>query len=111
MDNSHQKVVKSKIELACDETRSLYPFHLAFPVTDLVAARTFYGELLGCLEGRSSAEWIDFSLYGHQIVAHLVKSDQKEVNRSEVDGHQVPVRIPHQESIPIHFLQDHICLV
>ncbi len=50
---------------------SLRPFHLAFPVHDLAAARAFYGELLGCREGRSSDHWIDFDLYGHQIVAHL----------------------------------------
>ena len=50
---------------------SLPPFHLAFPVDDLAAARRFYGELLGCPEGRSAAHWVDFDLYGHQIVAHL----------------------------------------
>lgn len=50
---------------------SLRPFHLAFPVHDLAAARRFYGDLLGCREGRSSDHWIDFDLYGHQIVAHL----------------------------------------
>ena len=48
------------------------PFHLAFPVHDLDAARAFYGGLLGCPEGRSSDEWIDFDFFGHQIVAHLV---------------------------------------
>ncbi|HBR56227.1 MAG TPA: glyoxalase, partial [Blastocatellia bacterium] len=46
-------------------------FHLAFPVDDLNAARRFYGETLGCEEGRSSDRWIDFNLFGHQIVAHL----------------------------------------
>jgi extradiol dioxygenase family protein len=51
---------------------SLPPFHLAFPVDDLAAARRFYGELLGCPEGRSADQWVDFDLYGHQIVAHLV---------------------------------------
>ena len=50
---------------------SLPPFHLAFPVDDLGAARRFYGELLGCPEGRTAEEWVDFNLYGHQIVAHL----------------------------------------
>ncbi|HSR00668.1 MAG TPA: VOC family protein, partial [Sphingomicrobium sp.] len=50
---------------------SLYPFHLAFPVDDLAEARRFYTELLGCPEGRSAEEWVDFDLYGHQIVAHL----------------------------------------
>ena len=51
------------------------PFHLAFPVHDLAAARRFYGELLGCPEGRSSPEWIDFNFYGHQIVAHLAPGE------------------------------------
>ncbi|SPU49068.1 dioxygenase [Bordetella trematum] len=52
-------------------TQAIPPFHLAFPVRDLAEARRFYGELLGCPEGRSSPEWIDFNFYGHQIVAHL----------------------------------------
>lgn len=69
------------------------PFHLAFPVHDLAAARAFYGELLGCREGRSSDRWIDFDLYGHQIVAHL-SDDARPVKASNpVDGHDVPV--PH----------------
>src|SRR3546814_1623283 len=51
-------------------------FHLAFPVRDLAEARAFYGELLGCPEGRSSAEWVDFNFYGHQIVAHLSRSEE-----------------------------------
>jgi uncharacterized protein len=51
---------------------TLPPFHLAFPVDDLDAARRFYGGLIGCPEGRSAPEWVDFDLYGHQIVAHLV---------------------------------------
>ena len=71
----------------------LYPFHLAFPVDDLSAARRFYGEALGCPEGRSSSSWIDFNLYGHQIVAHLVaRSAERGGESSDVDGHQVPVR-------------------
>jgi extradiol dioxygenase family protein len=73
---------------------SLRPFHLAFPVHDLDAARAFYGELLGCPEGRSSAEWIDFDLYGHQIVAHLAPGSTRNGRDSNVvDGHDVPV--PH----------------
>ena len=71
---------------------SLTPFHLAFPVHDLGAARAFYGALLGCPEGRSSEHWIDFDLFGHQIVAHLCPTMNSEVSRSEVDGHGVPVR-------------------
>ncbi|MFZ9529558.1 MAG: VOC family protein, partial [Burkholderiales bacterium] len=51
------------------------PFHLAFPVDDLAKARAFYGELLGCAEGRSSPEWVDFDFYGHQIVAHLAPGE------------------------------------
>ena len=73
---------------------SLTPFHIAFPVDDLSAARRFYGETLGCPEGRSSDEWIDFNLFGHQIVAH--KKADMEPRRSHhnaVDGHAVPV--PH----------------
>ncbi|HUR90922.1 MAG TPA: VOC family protein [Ramlibacter sp.] len=70
----------------------LSPFHLAFPVHDLGAARRFYGDLLGCQEGRSSDEWIDFNFYGHQIVAHLAPEECAAVRRSAVDGHGVPVR-------------------
>lgn len=68
------------------------PFHLAFPVHDLEAARGFYGGVLGCPEGRSSDEWIDFNFYGHQIVAHLAPEEAGEVRKSAVDGHGVPVR-------------------
>lgn len=73
---------------------SLPPFHLAFPVHDLAAARSFYGELLGCTEGRSSAEWIDFDFRGHQIVAHLVPSPEDGSGEActQVDGERVPVR-------------------
>lgn len=73
---------------------SVPPFHLAFPVDDLDAARQFYGGVLGCREGRSSAQWIDYDLYGHQIVAHLDPSiSQKRAHSNPVDGHDVPV--PH----------------
>jgi extradiol dioxygenase family protein len=68
------------------------PFHLAFPVHDLSAAREFYGGLLGCLEGRSSEHWVDFDFFGHQIVAHLAPSECAEGQKSDVDGKQVPVR-------------------
>jgi extradiol dioxygenase family protein len=70
----------------------LHPFHLAFPVNDLAAARTFYGGLLGCPEGRSSPDWIDFNFYGHQIVAHLAPGETTDVAANAVDGHGVPVR-------------------
>ena len=69
------------------------PFHLAFPVHDLAAARAFYGGLLGCPEGRSSDEWIDFDFFGHQIVAHLVEGAGPGGASNAVDGHDVPV--PH----------------
>ena len=74
---------------------SLTPFHIAFPVDDLDAARTFYGQTLGCPEGRSSQEWIDFDLFGHQIVAHLKPraADEEDAHHNAVDGHAVPV--PH----------------
>jgi hypothetical protein len=72
------------------------PFHIAFPVDDLQAARRFYGEVLGCEEGRSSDHWIDFNMYGHQIVAHLVEGSEnpnRYRDENQVDGHAVPV--PH----------------
>ena len=71
---------------------SAHPFHLAFPVHDLSEARRFYGGLLACPEGRSSPEWIDFDLYGHQVVAHLAPSECGAVQRNAVDGDAVPVR-------------------
>lgn len=72
-------------------------FHLAFPVHDLAEARAFYGDLLGCPEGRSSDEWVDFDFYGHQIVAHLSPPQEFEGSvghkaTNAVDGHDVPVR-------------------
>jgi extradiol dioxygenase family protein len=74
---------------------TLRPFHLAFPVHDLEAARAFYGGVLGCPEGRSAPEWIDFDLYGHQLVAHLVPGRGRggDAGANGVDGHDVPV--PH----------------
>ena len=68
-------------------------FHLAFPVNDLDAAREFYGGLLGCPEGRSSEAWIDFDLYGHQIVAHLAEGQSGIKATNNVDADHVPV--PH----------------
>jgi uncharacterized protein len=67
-------------------------FHLAIPVHDLAAARSFYGELLGCPEGRSSAEWVDFDFYGHQLVAHLAPDEIGRGRTNAVDGDDVPVR-------------------
>lgn len=79
----------------CQErTVTLTPFHIAFPVDDLDAARAFYGGTLGCAEGRSSAQWIDFNLFGHQIVAHLKPGHPAgKAHHNPVDGHDVPV--PH----------------
>jgi extradiol dioxygenase family protein len=68
------------------------PFHLAFPVHDLALARDFYGGLLGCSEGRSAADWIDFNFFGHQIVAHLSPQEIGAATTNAVDGHQVPTR-------------------
>ena len=70
----------------------MQPFHLAFPVTSLAKARAFYGDLLGCPEGRSSDDWVDFNFYGHQIVAHLSPNEAGHHNTSAVDGDNVPVR-------------------
>ncbi len=73
---------------------NLRPFHLAFPVRDLVEARAFWGETMGCPEGRSSDSWIDFNFYGHQIVAHCVgAAGGADAGANPVDGHGVPV--PH----------------
>ena len=72
---------------------TLTPFHIAFPVDDLARAREFYGGLLGCPEGRSSDDWIDFDLFGHQIVAHLAPARAERPHHNPVDGHDVPV--PH----------------
>jgi len=67
-------------------------FHLAFPVNDLGEARQFYGGLLGCPEGRSDTEWIDFDFFGHQIVAYLAPQEAGRSGTSGVDGDDVPVR-------------------
>jgi len=78
--------------MTATSTAAIPPFHLAFPVHGLAAARAFYGELLGCPEGRSSPDWIDFNFYGHQIVAHLSPDETGHRNTSQVDGENVPVR-------------------
>lgn len=72
---------------------SMPPFHFAFPVDDLAAARRFYGDLLGCPEGRSAAHWVDFDFHGHQIVAHLAPDAACARTSNPVDGKDVPV--PH----------------
>jgi len=76
--------------------QKLPPFHLAIPVHDLAKARAFYGGLLNCPEGRSAACWVDFNLYGHQLVCHLspLKPGRNAAeHHNPVDGHDVPV--PH----------------
>lgn len=74
---------------------ALAPFHLAIPVYDLAAARHFYGERLGCAEGRSSEHWVDFDFFGHQLVIHEAPkmAYQEAAHSNPVDGHDVPV--PH----------------
>lgn len=72
---------------------TLTPFHLAVAVHDLSAARAFYGALLGCAEGRSADTWIDFNLYGHQLVCHLATDAGQRLATNPVDGEDVPV--PH----------------
>jgi len=77
-----------------NDSMTLPPFHLAFPVHDLAAAREFYGELLGCEEGRSADTWVDYNFFGHQIVAHVTPTAETVRPESNpVDGHDVPV--PH----------------
>jgi uncharacterized protein len=72
----------------------LTPFHLAIPVRDLATARSFYGGLLGCPEGRSDADWVDFDFFGHQLVCHVVAGAPPDrAAHNPVDGHDVPV--PH----------------
>jgi extradiol dioxygenase family protein len=70
------------------------PFHLAIPVSDLASSREFYGRLLGCPEGRSSAAWVDFDFFGHQLVCHIAaRPAPGPAHGNAVDGHDVPV--PH----------------
>lgn len=71
---------------------TLPPFHLAFPVTDLEATRSFYTGLLGCRVGREAGRWIDFDLCGHQLSAHLVDAPEGGLRVNQVDGRPVPVR-------------------
>ena len=73
----------------------LSPFHLAIPVYDLAAARTFYRDVFGLEEGRSSDHWVDFNFFGHQLVIHLApkNASQEAAHTNAVDGHDVPV--PH----------------
>jgi uncharacterized protein len=68
------------------------PFHLAFPVSDIASTRTFYVELLGCTEGRSTERWIDFNFFGHQLSAHVAPDELRAMAANPVDGKAVPVR-------------------
>jgi extradiol dioxygenase family protein len=78
-----------------ENMKKITPFHVAVPVYDLQAARTFYRDVLGCEEGRSSDQWVDFDLYGHQFVIHLKPrpATAEDLHSNPVDGHDVPV--PH----------------
>ncbi|MCB0477798.1 MAG: VOC family protein [Crocinitomicaceae bacterium] len=71
------------------------PFHLAIPVQNLERCRTFYREIIGCSEGRSSDKWVDFDFFGHQLVIHVVQNAKLKVQKDSnpVDGKDVPV--PH----------------
>lgn len=73
-------------------SNATHPFHLAFPVKDLNETFAFYHDLLGCETGRSSEQWIDFNMWGHQVVAHLSPEEAKESAQNSVDGQGVPVR-------------------
>ena len=67
-------------------------FHLAFPVHNLKMAKQFYTQVLGCSLGRESDKWVDFNLYGHQIVAHLAPKDCNQQQKNIVDGDEIPSR-------------------
>jgi hypothetical protein len=82
-----------RMQQSVQERPALTPFHLAIMVRDLAAARAFYGQLLGCAEGRSAENWVDFNFFGHQLVCHVAASALRETVVNPVDGHDVPV--PH----------------
>ena len=73
--------------------KNLSPFHLAIPVNNIAKCKIFYKEILGCNEGRSSDNWVDFDLFGHQLVIHFQESNNKNLHTNPVDGKDVP--IPH----------------
>ena len=73
--------------------KNLSPFHLAIPVNNIAKCKIFYKEILGCTEGRSSDNWVDFDLFGHQLVIHFQESNNKNLHTNPVDGKDVP--IPH----------------
>ena len=73
--------------------QNISPFHIAIPVHNLQECRTFYREILGCEEGRSSDHWVDFNLFGHQLVIHYKPKSEEALHTNPVDGKNVPV--PH----------------
>ncbi|MGB5316769.1 MAG: VOC family protein [Robiginitalea sp.] len=73
--------------------QAISPFHIAIPVHNLEECRTFYREILGCEEGRSSDHWVDFNLFGHQLVIHYKPKSEEALHTNAVDGKNVPV--PH----------------
>jgi extradiol dioxygenase family protein len=73
--------------------QNISPFHIAIPVHNLQECRTFYREILGCEEGRSSDHWVDFNLFGHQLVIHYKPKSEEALHTNAVDGKNVPV--PH----------------
>ena len=72
--------------------RTFKRFHLAFPVKDINTTKDFYRKILNCKVGRESESWVDFNLYGHQIVAHLAPEECNDVDSNNVDGDQIPCR-------------------
>tara|TARA_B110000495_G_scaffold192600_1_gene196956 strand:+ start:1129 stop:1608 length:480 start_codon:yes stop_codon:yes gene_type:complete len=84
--------ITTKNKIGNIKMNPLQPFHLAFPVKDLLKTKEFYTQILGCTLGRSSDHWIDFNLFGHQVVAHLKPDEVNQVQTSDVDEKQVPVR-------------------
>jgi hypothetical protein len=97
---------------------TLRPFHLAFPVHDLDAARQFYGGVLGCPIGRTDPRWIDFNLMGHQITAHLTQASSTDAVTNPVDGREIPVRhwgviltLPEWETLAQKLQQQSVCFL
>ncbi|MBO0343338.1 MAG: VOC family protein [Bacteroidota bacterium] len=73
--------------------QKITPFHVAVPVHNLDECRTFYRDVLGCKEGRSAEQWVDFDFFGHQFVIHYKPKSEEETHTNPVDGKNVPV--PH----------------
>jgi len=73
--------------------QKITPFHVAVPVHNLDECRTFYRDVLGCEEGRSAEQWVDFNFFGHQFVIHYKPKSEEDTHTNPVDGKNVPV--PH----------------